>query len=1036
VTGVAGRRGLRFLAVLTASGLASVASAMDPDRALSQYVRERWGSDRGFPGGTVQAISQTADGYLWVGTDRGVFRFDGQTFRPYRDPRPAGVAIPRVLGLSADGRGNLWMRLGGPRLLRYHDGTVDPTAPLLRFHGGQLESVPALEPTEDAITAMGSGRGGGVLVAGIINGVLRWSGTRFEPVAPGLERLGASAVVSIAEAADGAIWMGTQEDGVLRLAEGRITRYKAGLNGRKVNAVLPVGARDVWIATDEGVVRWDGREISARGLDPRLFGAAATSLLADRESNVWIATGRGLMRVTTDGASTLEPAAPSRGPVTALFEDHDGSLWIGGAGELERLREVPFTAFGTAQGLPSDLTGAVAVDADRRVWFAPLGGGVFSITNGRVAEVRAEGLPGDVAYSLAARGRELWVGRKSGALTRISGGGASLRTYRARDGLVPRPIYAVHVSADGTVWAGSLGGGLSRLADDRFTTYTTKDGLASDTITSIADRADGSTWVGTPSGLGAFSDGGWRVYTTRDGLPSDEVNCVLEDSAHTLWIGTADGLAFVGDGGAQLASGSAPALREQVFGMAEDRSGWLWVATAKGVVRARRDALASGAVAEGDVVAYGAAEGLSATAAAKRHRSVAADPTGRIWFSTDRGLFVVDPARAAEAAAPVVSRIESLSADGTSIELAEPTRVPPGARRVTFAYSGVSLSAPDAIRFRYRLDGFDADWSDPVPTRAAVYTNLGPGAYRFRVMASNREGVWRGAEAALGLQIQPTIWQTGAFRAGAGLAGVVVLGFLYRLRVRRLAREITVRFEERLDERTRIAQELHDTLLQGFLSASMQLHLAVDEVPAPSPARRRLDDVLALMARVIEEGRNAVRGLRSADDGFDLEQALARVRDDVRADDEVEFRVIREGQPRPLHPMIRDDVYRIGREAVVNAIRHAHAARIELEVEYAPHQLRLLVRDDGRGIDAEVLRAGRDGHWGLSGMRERAERVGGHLRVWSRPGAGAEIELSVPGHVAFPSSGPPGLRARLAAITRRWWRRIPRSGDSSSEKPR
>src|SRR5262249_18937044 len=217
-------------------------------------------------------------------------------------------------------------------------------------------------------------------------------------------------------------------------------------------------------------------------------------------------------------------------------------------------------------------------------------------------------------------------------------------------------------------------------------------------------------------------------------------------------------------------------------------------------------------------------------------------------------------------------------------------------------------------------------------------------------------------------------WQTGTFRAGAVAAVVVVLALLYRLRMRRLTREITVRFEERLDERTRIAQELHDTLLQGVLSASMQLHLAVDGVPGPSPARRRLHGVLALMARVGEEGRNAVRGLRSADDEFGLEQAFARVREDVRGDEEIEFRVIREGQPRPLHPMIRDDVYRIGREALVNAIRHAGAEKIELELECAPQRLRILVRDDGRGIDPQVLRAGRDGHWGLSGMRERAER--------------------------------------------------------------
>jgi signal transduction histidine kinase len=244
---------------------------------------------------------------------------------------------------------------------------------------------------------------------------------------------------------------------------------------------------------------------------------------------------------------------------------------------------------------------------------------------------------------------------------------------------------------------------------------------------------------------------------------------------------------------------------------------------------------------------------------------------------------------------------------------------------------------------------------------------------------------------------------------------------------------MTVRFEDRLEERTRIAQELHDTLLQGFISASMQLHVAVDQVPSESAVRRRFDEVLGLIARVIDEGRNAVRGLRSSTDAFDIEQAFSRVRDDLRIGDEIDFRVIGEGDRRPLHPMIRDDVYRIGREAVVNAVRHAAATRIEVAVECAPHHLRVLVRDDGRGIDPEVLHAGRDGHWGLSGMRERAERIGGRLRVWSRPGAGTEVELSIPGHVAFRDArGRP--RTRFGWLGK-WKRGIPRSRDSGAGNP-
>jgi signal transduction histidine kinase len=478
--------------------------------------------------------------------------------------------------------------------------------------------------------------------------------------------------------------------------------------------------------------------------------------------------------------------------------------------------------------------------------------------------------------------------------------------------------------------------------------------------------------------------------------------------------------------------GLPASLHDQVFGLAEDRQGWLWIATSRRVIRAKRDAVHDLHLDAADVIEYGRSDGLQSTEAVKRQRSVVADLFGRIWFSMIRGLSVVDPVRATSIAAPLVARIETLSADGTAIDLqAAAASIPPGPRRVTFTYSGVNLSAPDQVRFRYRLDGFDQGWSEPVAAREAVYTNLGPGSYQFRVTASNAAGIWSGSEAAAGFEIAPTVWQTSWFRFTGALACALVLLALYRMRLHRLTRQMSVRFEERLAERTRIAQELHDTLLQGFLSASMQLHVAVDQVPADSPERARLGGVLELMGRVIEEGRNAVRGLRSPQqESDDLERSFSRVGQELGIKEDITFRVIGEGQTRPLNPIVRDDVYRIGREALVNAFRHSGATRIEVGVECARHQLRVLVRDDGSGIDAEVLRAGRDGHWGLSGMRERAERIGGRLRVWSRPGAGTEIELSVPGHVAFRSPSSGRRMKWLRSLPRLWTDRIPRSRDS------
>ena len=319
------------------------------------------------------------------------------------------------------------------------------------------------------------------------------------------------------------------------------------------------------------------------------------------------------------------------------------------------------------------------------------------------------------------------------------------------------------------------------------------------------------------------------------------------------------------------------------------------------------------------------------TEAVKRNRSVVGDPFGRTWFSMSRGLSVADPVRATRGSTPLTVRMEAVSVDGTGLDLRSAPAIPPGPRRVTFSYSAVSLSAPDRIRFRYRLDGFDPGWSEPVSVREAVYTNLRPGTYRFRVMASS-EGLWSGPEGQAAIAIAPRIWQTGWFQLTSATLCALILAGLYRLRLHRLTRQLSVRFEERLAERTRIAQDLHDTLLQGFLSASMQLHVAVDQIPAESSARARLDGVLNLMGRVIEEGRNAVRGLRSPDQLDDLEQAFSRIRHELGIGGKMEFRVIGEGDKRPLNPAIRDDVYRIGREALVNAFRHSGAAHVEAGV--------------------------------------------------------------------------------------------------------
>jgi signal transduction histidine kinase len=632
------------------------------------------------------------------------------------------------------------------------------------------------------------------------------------------------------------------------------------------------------------------------------------------------------------------------------------------------------------------------------------------------------GLDRDVVYSISGRENELWVGRQRGGLTLLRGigGAVTSKTYTQADGLAQNSVYAVHQGRDGTVWAGTLSGGVSALGNGHFTTYTTANGMSSNTVTSIAESPDGTMWFATPNGLNVLSKDQWRVFTVHDGLPSADLNCVLADSAGVLWIGSTAGIAFLISGRIQVPIEAPEPLHEQIFGIAEDRNGWLWIATSNHVLRVKRSRLLRSGSSDADVREYGLGDGLLGTEGVKRYQSVLADPQGRIWFSMNRGLSVVDPARATGSPVPALVHVENVLVDGTAIDPQIPMRISSARQRIAFSYTGLSLSNSERVRYRYRLEGFDREWSEPTTIRTAIYTNLSPGSYHFRVIASNSDGLWNSMEATLPLAVEPMWWQTPWFRLSVLLiAGFAIFAF-YRSRLHRLARQYNMRMEERLAERTRIAQDLHDTLLQGVLSASMQLHVAADQVPDNSPARPIMNRVLQLMGQVIEEGRMTLRGLRSSTESpHDLTTSFSRIPQELGRQDGIDFRVVVEGPSMRLRSVIRDDVYSIGREALVNAFRHSRASSIEVQLEYGPNYLGVIIRDNGCGIDPEMLKSGREGHWGLSGMRERADRIGARVKVMSRPGAGTEVELRVPGEIAFES-----LRSVSASKwPARWYRR-------------
>jgi signal transduction histidine kinase/ligand-binding sensor domain-containing protein len=985
-----------LFAGIVATCLVTASHALDPDRTPAQYIRDQWDIANIFPGGTVHAICQTSDGYLWIGTDKGLISFDGFDFRAV-PLSPLVLSNTPVLGLTTDADGNLLVQLQG--------------APVLRRRNEKFETVATDGiPSASQVTAMWRDKKGQVLIWDLSGGTLRLRNEKIEEVAPS-NILGSIPVISMAGTPDGKIWLGSLNSGLFYLDQGHPTNV--GLVHKKINCLLAISAEEVWAGTDGGVFRWNGSRFDQVALPESLGVVQILTLLQDHDANVWVGTDRGLLRVNARGISLSEERGlRGDGGINALFEDREGSLWVGGDRGLERIRSGAFVTYSPAIGLPSENNGPVYTDADNRTWFAPVEGGLYWLRNGRTEPVTDAGLPRDVVYSIAGRDDEVWVGRQNGGVTRLryQQGQVTSRTYTERDGLAQNSVDVVYQNREGTVWAGTVNGGVSRFKDGHFVTFTTADGLASNTIYAILETHDGTIWFATPTGLNSFFSGQWRTYSLKDGLPSDGVNCLFEDSSGVLWIGTSSGLASFSAGHIQQFPKAPDALHKQIFGLAADKNGWLWIATSNHVLRARRDNLLGGTLKEGDVREFGLADGLHSTEGANRNSSVVADSLGRIWFSTSRGLSVVDPAHLVDNSPAAIVHLDAISADGVAIDIANSIRIPAGPRRITLNYIGLSLSAPERIRFRYSLDGVDRSWNGPTASREAAYTNLGPGSYRFHIVASNSDGIWNGSESEILFEVEPALWQTWWFRSACFLTAAFLALMAYRYRVGQVTRRLDMQFQERLSERTRIAGELHDTLLQSVQGLILHFQRVRNLLPEnPTQALQNLDIALERSEQAIEEGRNAIHDIRSSTlVESDLAQALTDLGKELSQGDVKEsdaFRVVVEGATKPIRPTLRDEIYRIVREALRNAFRHAGAPHIEAEIVYGGEFFRIRIRDDGKGIDPKILQDGEPtGHWGLVGMRERAERIGGQLEVWSEHKAGTEIELTVPGSIAYGSS--------------------------------
>jgi signal transduction histidine kinase/ligand-binding sensor domain-containing protein len=972
-----------FAVVCSLLAMSGTSLALDGMRGTSQYLRQHWGEAQGLPG-VVHAIAQTPDGYLWIGTDVALLRFDGTSFTVAQSKDPYVPPLRHVLSLTLDARGVLWIWMQGTRVALYQNGVI--------------KSVGRSMPNGDVVSAVARTADGNILFSSIGQRVTSTTGT----VTTALGRAPGPLLLSIAQTFDGRIWLGTREGGLYYLSDKNPYPVTGHLPDQKINCLLAAGHGRLWIGTDAGLALWDGTHLSAKAFPAPLDHAQILSLVEDRDGNLWAGTGSGLIRYN---GRTADQLSSTRAPVTAVFEDSEANIWFGDTRGIERISSGAFTTWSSSEGLPGNDYGPVFVDAGR-TWFAPLHGGLYWLRNGEVHRVTSAGLDNDVVYSIDGDHDNLWLGRQHGGLTHLH-----LRddivepeTYNASPGKELPVVFTVHANRDASVWAGTLTDGAFHLTGGSVTTFRAKDGLASDSVSAIEEGADGAMWFGTPdNGVSLFQNNHWHGYSLNEGLPSPAVTCLLEDRQGVLWVGTGAGLAYIAPGPAvgkllvrSVAQQSTP-LGERILGIAQDAAGWFWISTANHILRVSRDSLVSGNPV---LRIFDVSDGLLGTGGVARSRSLIAGPDGRIWISTSSGLSAVNPTTLRIKS--VNAHVESLLINGKPTAYAKGFTASAADKRIVFTYTGFNFAAPERLRFRYRLDNFDRDWSDPVPNRTAAYTNLSPGTYRFRVMASGDDGDWSSPEASVTLRITPLFWQTWWFILLCILFAVLVCLLIYQFRMQQIVRSANRRFEERLAERTRIAQELHDTLLQGFFSASMQLHVVTDGVPADSPARPHLDRIVKLIGSVLDDGRNAVRGLRADGEQFAwIEEAIGVMLRDLGNQEDVHHRVIVDGISRQLRPVVQDEVTRIAGEAIGNAFRHAQASSIEVEVRYSSRSLIVEVRDDGIGIDSHVLAHGRQDHWGLRGMAERAAGIGAKLHIANRTPRGTTVTLSVPNHIAY-----------------------------------
>lgn len=764
-------------------------------------------------------------------------------------------------------------------------------------------------------------------------------------------------IMGIAEDADGNLWLGSPGLGLLRLNRQRNRFYHYGYQPQDVHSI----AEDKVIA-----------------------------LLQDRDGNIWTGLhsagvnyfGRGSQRFEVFRHIPGDPNSLTLDFVNTIFEDRDGTLWIGNDDGLNRIdrrsgrRELIDLGLGLKPMVIS-----IAQDHDGAIWVGTFAHGLTRYdprTQRYETYVHDAANPRSLSHNEVHRAYvdrkgTVWVGTDDG-LDRFDPASKDFTVYKLQnDSRFSQSYVGIAEDAAGNLWLGTAYSGLHRFdpASGRITVYTSRpsdpNGLRDNTVPTVYMSRAGMLWIGTQNGLNSLDPktGALRAYDTRNGMPANTVSCILEDEQGAIWLSTTRGLSKLSPATGTFANYS---LLEGLRG--NDLTGW---ATCS---KSRR----------GELFFAGFAGAVAFVPTALQEARLTA-PLVLTSFEIDGAQAQIGPGQPLERAIAYSERLTLAHSQ----------------RNFSVTFAGLRYADPGAMRYRYLLEGVDSTWHEsPSSIRQATYTLLPAGRYTLRVQMAADRGDWQLPGISLNILILPAWWATWWFRTLCALLFIAMAWWVVRTRVRYVARKVALQMETRNNERMRIAQDLHDTLLQGLLSASFQLSLVQDQLPPKAKVAPLLEHVANLLRQLVQEGRNAVRGLRIWNfDSDDLERAIGMIPGDLQIESTAQFRVAIEGEPRPLLPAARTEIYLIVREAISNALRHAQATIIEVSLEYLADSFRLTVRDDGRGFVADGTAGSRTNHFGLAVMSERAERLGGVLNVSSGIGVGTEILLSAPGQAIY-----------------------------------